>query len=31
MGMLQRCPSKKDPVRCEGCGVMPVCRHWSRK
>jgi hypothetical protein len=28
MGMLQRCPSRKDPVKCEGCGVMPVCRHW---
>jgi uncharacterized protein (TIGR02757 family) len=30
MGMLQRCPSRRDPVRCEGCGVMPVCRHWTR-
>jgi uncharacterized protein (TIGR02757 family) len=30
LGMLQRCPSKKDAVRCEGCGVKPVCRHWSR-
>ncbi|MGZ3452503.1 MAG: TIGR02757 family protein [Polyangiales bacterium] len=28
MGMLQRCPSKRDPVRCEGCGVRPACRHW---
>jgi uncharacterized protein (TIGR02757 family) len=28
MGMLQRCPSRRDPVRCEGCGVQPVCRHW---
>jgi uncharacterized protein (TIGR02757 family) len=28
MGMLQRCPSRKDPVRCEGCGVRPVCTHW---
>jgi uncharacterized protein (TIGR02757 family) len=28
MGMLQRCPSRRDPVRCEGCGVRPVCRHW---
>jgi uncharacterized protein (TIGR02757 family) len=28
LGMLQRCPSRRDPVRCEGCGVMPVCRHW---
>jgi uncharacterized protein (TIGR02757 family) len=30
MGMLQRCPSRRDPVRCEGCGVKPVCVHWSR-
>lgn len=28
MGMVQRCPSRRDAVRCEGCGVMPVCRHW---
>jgi uncharacterized protein (TIGR02757 family) len=30
MGMLQRCPSRRDPARCEGCGVRPVCRHWDR-
>lgn len=29
LGMLQRCPSKRDPKRCEGCGVLPVCRHWQ--
>jgi uncharacterized protein (TIGR02757 family) len=29
MGMLQRCPSRKDVARCEGCGVKPVCRHWA--
>jgi uncharacterized protein (TIGR02757 family) len=28
MGMLQRCPSRRDAARCEGCGVKPVCRHW---
>ena len=28
MGMLQRCPSRRDPERCEGCGVKPVCIHW---
>ena len=28
LGMVQRCPSRKDAVRCEGCGVRPVCRHW---
>ena len=31
LGMLQRCPSRRDPARCEGCGVMPVCRHWARQ
>ncbi len=29
MGMAQRCPSKRDAVRCEGCGVQSVCRHWQ--
>lgn len=29
MGMVQRCTSRRDPVRCEGCGVMPVCVHWQ--
>jgi len=28
MGMLQRCPSRRDAARCEGCAVMPVCIHW---
>jgi uncharacterized protein (TIGR02757 family) len=28
MGMLQRCPSRRDAVRCEGCGVKPVCIRW---
>jgi len=28
MGMLQRCPSRRDERRCEGCGVKPVCVHW---
>lgn len=28
LGMLQRCPSRRDPVRCEGCGVKPVCVRW---
>ena len=28
MGMLQRCPSRRDSARCEGCGVKQVCRHW---
>ena len=31
MGMVQRCPSRPDAVRCEGCGVRPVCIHWSAR
>ena len=31
MGMLQRCPSRADAARCEGCAVMPVCVHWTRR
>jgi uncharacterized protein (TIGR02757 family) len=31
LGMLQRCPSRKDRVRCEGCGIKPVCRHWRAR
>lgn len=30
MGMVQRCPSRRDAKLCEGCGVKPVCRHWYR-
>jgi uncharacterized protein (TIGR02757 family) len=30
LGMLQHCPSRRDPVRCEGCGIQSVCRHWDR-
>jgi uncharacterized protein (TIGR02757 family) len=29
LGMLQRCPSRRDAARCEGCGVKSVCRHWE--
>ncbi|HEX4338952.1 MAG TPA: TIGR02757 family protein [Polyangiaceae bacterium] len=28
LGMLQRCPSRRDEARCEGCGIKSVCRHW---
>lgn len=31
MGMAQKCPSRRDAVRCEGCGVRSVCRHWLRQ
>jgi endonuclease III len=29
LGMLQRCPSRRDAGRCDGCAVMPVCIHWA--
>ena len=28
LGMVQRCPSRRDPALCAGCGVKPVCIHW---
>jgi uncharacterized protein (TIGR02757 family) len=30
LGMLQHCPSRRDAVRCEGCGVKQVCIHWEK-
>jgi uncharacterized protein (TIGR02757 family) len=30
LGMVQRCPSRRDPELCAGCGVKPVCIHWPR-
>jgi hypothetical protein len=30
LGMLQRCPSRRDEARCEGCGIKNVCRHWAK-
>lgn len=30
LGMVQQCPSRRDSVRCDGCGVKPICRHWRR-
>lgn len=29
LGMLQRCPSRRDEGLCAGCGVKPVCVHWE--
>lgn len=29
LGISRRCPSRKDPVRCEGCGIRSACRHWE--
>lgn len=31
LGMLQRCPSRRDAARCEGCGIQSVCRHWAAR
>jgi uncharacterized protein (TIGR02757 family) len=31
MGMLQHCPSRRDDVRCRGCGVKQVCVHWKKE
>jgi uncharacterized protein (TIGR02757 family) len=28
LGMVQRCPSRRQASRCEGCPVKPVCVHW---
>jgi uncharacterized protein (TIGR02757 family) len=30
MGMVQRCPSRRDVARCAGCGVKPVCVRWTQ-
>jgi uncharacterized protein (TIGR02757 family) len=30
LGMLQRCPSRRDPALCEGCGIQAVCVHWAK-
>ncbi|MCS6899137.1 MAG: TIGR02757 family protein [Myxococcales bacterium] len=29
LGMVQGCPSRRDEARCKGCGVQPVCLHWT--
>jgi uncharacterized protein (TIGR02757 family) len=29
LGMLRRCPSRRQAARCLGCAVKPVCRHWE--
>jgi uncharacterized protein (TIGR02757 family) len=28
LGMVGDCPSRREPVSCDGCGVKSVCRHW---
>lgn len=27
LGISQRCPSRRDPVRCDGCALIEVCVH----
>ncbi len=29
LGMVGDCASRRDEVRCDGCGVRPVCVHWA--
>jgi len=28
VGIAQRCPSRRDEIRCVGCALKSVCRHW---
>lgn len=30
LGIAQRCPSRRDPARCEGCALVDVCVHWRK-
>ncbi len=30
MGILKRCPSKKDVLLCAGCPLQDACRYWRR-
>jgi uncharacterized protein (TIGR02757 family) len=30
LGVSRDCPSKRDPVRCEGCALRTVCLRWRR-
>ena len=30
LGISRRCPSRRDPTRCEGCGIKDACRHWEK-
>lgn len=29
LGIARQCPSKRDPVRCDGCALRDVCVHWK--
>ncbi len=29
LGISLQCPSKRDPVRCDGCALRDVCVHWT--
>lgn len=29
LGIARQCPSRRDPARCDGCALRPVCVHWA--
>jgi uncharacterized protein (TIGR02757 family) len=29
LGISGACPSRKDPRKCAGCPLRPICRHWT--
>ena len=29
LGISGACPSRRDPVKCDGCGIRHVCRMWT--
>jgi len=28
LGISGACPSRRDPRKCQGCPLQPICRHW---
>ena len=30
LGIARHCPSRRDPLRCDGCALVAVCVHWQR-
>ena len=29
LGISGSCPSRRDPLLCQGCPLRPICRHWA--
>ena len=29
LGISGACPSRRDDLKCEGCPLRPICRHWT--